>query len=82
MDKQEDAPPGPQETVRVKLPRVAPYKEIRERVLDDFEHSYLESLCRLFAGNLSAASRASGLSRRHLRTLFRKHGFDTNDPKS
>lgn len=71
-----------EDTVPMREPRVSSYKEARQRVLCEFEYSYLASLFRLFAGNHSAASRAAGLSRRHLRTLFRKHGFPTNDPQA
>jgi hypothetical protein len=52
-----------------------PYKEAKGQMVERFELKYLLELCRRFGDNLSAASRESGLSRRHLRALYRKHGL-------
>lgn len=51
------------------------FKDAKREVVDEFERRYLDHLIERHAGNLSAAERASGLSRKHLRELMRKHGF-------
>ena len=50
-----------------------PYKLARRSVLDQFEKNYVRSLMMRHRGNLSAASREAGVSRRHLRTLMDKY---------
>lgn len=60
------------------VPRIIyylPYREAKNRVVAPFEQRYLRMLRATHGANLSAASRASGLSRRHLRALYRKHGL-------
>jgi DNA-binding NtrC family response regulator len=52
-----------------------PYTEAKTLVLDDFERRYIADLLEREHGNLSAASRASGVDRKHLRALARKHGL-------
>lgn len=52
-----------------------PYREAKSRIVDPFEKTYVRLLRATHGANLSAASRASGLSRRHLRALYRKHGL-------
>jgi DNA-binding NtrC family response regulator len=47
----------------------------KRALLDEFEAAYLEEITQDAAGNLSVMSRASGLSRRQLRSLLRKHGL-------
>jgi hypothetical protein len=50
-----------------------PFHEIKETLLAEFERAYLTRCLALSAMNLSQASRTSGLSRKHLRTLISKH---------
>ena len=52
-----------------------PFKDVKREILDEFERRYLLNLLERHDCNLSAAERASGLSRRHLRALIRKHGL-------
>ncbi len=52
-----------------------PYAEAKAAVLHDLERRYLTDVLARCDGNLSAASRASGIDRKHLRTLARKHGL-------
>ena len=52
-----------------------PYADAKAAVLHDFERCYLADLLARADGNLSAAARTSGLDRKHLRTLARKHGL-------
>jgi transcriptional regulator with PAS, ATPase and Fis domain len=52
-----------------------PYAEAKEQILQAFERRYLSDLLTRVGGNLSAASRASGVDRKHLRTLVKKHSL-------
>ena len=54
---------------------VAAYGLTKAAVLHDLERRYLADVLARTAGNLSAASRESGIDRKHLRTLARKHGL-------
>jgi DNA-binding NtrC family response regulator len=52
-----------------------PYAEAKAAVLHDLERRYLTDVLARCDGNLSAASRESGIDRKHLRTLARRHGL-------
>lgn len=52
-----------------------PFHELKQYLLDELERAYIARCLEQSAMNLSAASRASGLSRKHIRTLMAKHGF-------
>ncbi len=58
-----------------------PYAEAKAAVLHDLERRYLADILARHHGNQSAASRDSGIDRKHLRTLARKHGLidDSSD---
>jgi two-component system response regulator HydG len=61
-----------------------PYSEARTQLLDDFERRYLEDLLVACEGNLSEASRRSGIDRSNLRRMLRRHnikaaGFRTEE---
>jgi len=52
-----------------------PYAEAKELVVHELERRYLADVLARTANNLSAASRESGIDRKHLRALARKHGL-------
>lgn len=52
-----------------------PFSELKQVILDELERVYVERCIAESASNLSQASRTSGLSRKHLRTLMAKHGI-------
>jgi two-component system response regulator GlrR len=51
------------------------YKQAREQVVREFDIAFLTNLMAKHQGNISAAARAAGLSRNHLRDLLKKHGL-------
>ena len=55
-----------------------PYAEAKAHVLHELERRYIADVLAREDGNLSAASRSSGIDRKHLRTLARKHGLLAN----
>ena len=49
------------------------FKEVKRETVDQFEREYLLELLQQTRSSLAAMSRASGLSRKYLRILLRKH---------
>ena len=49
------------------------FVKAKEEIILSFEKAYLTHLMRRVQGNLSMASRESGLTRNYLRDLLRKH---------
>ena len=54
-----------------------PYHELKHYLLEEFERAYLTRCLDEASMNLSRASRCSGLSRKHIRTLMAKYGMAT-----
>ncbi len=52
-----------------------PYHDARERVLTQFERSYLTALVNRASGNMSKAARLAGVDRTTLYRLMEKHGL-------
>jgi two-component system response regulator HydG len=50
-----------------------PYTQARTALLDDFERRYLQDLLATTDGNLSEASRRSGIDRSNLRRMLKRH---------
>jgi two-component system, NtrC family, response regulator GlrR len=50
-----------------------PFREVKDRVVAEWERSYLTRLVRRHGGNLSAAARAVQMDRNHLRVLLSRH---------
>jgi DNA-binding NtrC family response regulator len=65
------APSSETHAARVDLP----WADARALALHGFERAYLSALMDHHQGNLSAASRAASLDRKHLRELLRRHGL-------
>jgi DNA-binding NtrC family response regulator len=68
---QRDAAAGDGLPVRSDLP----YAEAKALVLHELERRYLADVLARTGDNLSAAARESGIDRKHLRSLARKHGL-------
>jgi DNA-binding NtrC family response regulator len=52
-----------------------PFHELKEFLLAEFERAYVTRCLNESEMNVSMASRTSGLSRKHLRTLMAKYGI-------
>ena len=52
------------------------FKEAKDQVLAHFEREYLDSLLKRCSGNVSQAARESGLHRKSIERLVKKHGLD------
>ena len=51
------------------------FAEAKQLVLEAFEQRYLRDVLERCGGNISATSRESGIDRKHLKTLLRRHGL-------
>lgn len=52
-----------------------PFHELKEYLVAEFERAYLTRCLEGSSMNISMASRQSGLSRKHIRTLMSKYGM-------
>jgi DNA-binding NtrC family response regulator len=68
-------PPQEQEDLAVSISLDGPFHQVKDVLLREFERAYLARALRRSSMNVSLASRASGLSRKHLRALMSKHGM-------
>jgi len=68
-----DHSPEPRLGLSVCLDR--PFLELKQFLVGELERVYIERCLAQSSMNLSRASRLSGLSRKHLRTLIAKHGI-------
>ena len=57
------------------LSDIAPFKEAKRTLVDEFERDYLKALLLRAGDNLSRASAVSGIERHYLRDLLRKHAL-------
>lgn len=72
-DSHDDETNAPRLGLTVRLDK--PFHELKEFLLAEFERAYVMRCLTESMMNVSMASRASGLSRKHLRTLMYKYGI-------
>ncbi len=58
---------------------IAPFKEAKRTLIDEFEKDYLSRLLQRTGNNLSRAAALAGIERHYLRDLFRKHGLRSEE---
>ncbi len=54
-----------------------PFKEAKQKIVEQFEKEYLVELLRKNNYNISAAAREAGIDRKHIRNLLKKYGIKT-----
>jgi two-component system response regulator AtoC len=80
----EDLPPGLAGTDQAKVgqhPQVylsLPFKEAKERLIEDFEKRYIVEILKRFDGNISRAAEHCGIDRRSLHRLLVKYHIDAH----
>ena len=57
------------------------FKEAKEKIVDQFEKSYIQGMLVAFQGNITKAARAANKNRRAFWQLIRKHGIDVHSFK-
>ena len=67
--------PPPMRELGLSVPLDKPFHELKAFLLNEFEKAYVERMLEESAMNISRASRTSGLSRKHIRTLMAKYGL-------
>jgi DNA-binding NtrC family response regulator len=68
-----DSVSGPQETTDAVL--TLPYKDARERSIEEFNRRYISYVLARHSGNVSRAAMESGLKRQYLHRLMRDYGI-------
>jgi len=72
-------PTGAERVIPLEADCALPFKEAKEKLLDEFEAAYFRRLFAQSNGNVSAIARAAGIDRKHLYTLMKKHGLESRD---
>ena len=54
------------------------FREMKQQVLDDFTHQYLESSLRFHKGNVTQTAQALGMRRTSLQRLMKQHGLSSH----
>jgi transcriptional regulator with GAF, ATPase, and Fis domain len=57
------------------VPSGMPFKDAKQKVVDQFEIAYLSSLLERHRGNITRSAQEAGLTRYHLRELLKRHGI-------
>ncbi len=52
-----------------------PFKDLKANLVSSFEKTYIKKMLKRNNGNISASARQSGIDRKHLERLIRKHGI-------
>ncbi|MCP4675674.1 MAG: sigma 54-dependent Fis family transcriptional regulator [Deltaproteobacteria bacterium] len=52
-----------------------PFKDLKANLVSSFEKTYINKVLKRNNGNISASARQSGIDRKHLERLIRKHGI-------
>jgi transcriptional regulator with GAF, ATPase, and Fis domain len=56
-----------------------PFKDAKQRVIDEFEAAYLRALLEKHGDNVTRSAHAAGLTRYHLRELAKRYGIRGNE---
>lgn len=56
-----------------------PFKEAKQKIVEQFEKDYLESLLKRNHYNISRTAREAGVDRKHIRNLLKKYGIIGDD---
>jgi two-component system, NtrC family, nitrogen regulation response regulator GlnG len=72
-----DAPGREESEFSVAIDSTRPFKEIKAEIVATFELDYIRAVLKRTGGNISAAARDSGIDRKHMERLIRKHGIET-----
>ncbi len=57
-----------------------PFKVAKQKLVDEFDRRYLETLLELHDGNISAAARAAGIDRMSIYKMMRRLGLSDEAP--
>ncbi len=57
------------------VPQGLPFKDAKQKVVDQFEIAFLSALLEKHKGNITRSAQEAGLTRYHLRELLKRHGI-------
>ncbi len=66
-------------TERMSVDMSLPFKEAKQKVVEQFERDYLSALLRRNHYNISKTAREAGVDRKHIRNLLKKYGIIGED---
>ncbi len=66
-------------TDRISIDTSLPFKEAKQKIVENFEKEYLEDLLKRNQYNVSKASREAQVDRKHLRNLLKKYQITAED---
>lgn len=69
----------PELGVNIEVDTSMPFKEAKQKIVENFEKDYLEELLKKYNYNVSKASREAKIDRKHLRNLIKKYNIEVND---
>lgn len=70
---------GDDKTERMAIDSDMPFKDAKQKIVENFEKEYLAELVEKNNGNLSKAAREAKIDRKHLRNLLKKYGISAKD---
>jgi DNA-binding NtrC family response regulator len=70
---------GEDKTERMAIDSDLPFKDAKQKIVENFEKEYLADLLQRNNHNLSKASREAKIDRKHLRNLLKKYGLVAKD---
>ena len=62
-------------TERLEVDMGVPFKEAKQKIVENFEKDYLASLLKRNNYNISKTAREAGIDRKHIRNLLKKYGI-------
>lgn len=74
VTREEDEPP--EDIAKLSVDASRPFKDVKAEIVSRFERSYLIQVLDRTRGNISAAARESGIDRKHMERLIKKHDID------
>lgn len=74
MEKEEE-----EATERMTVDMRLPFKEAKQKIVENFEKDYLAALLRRNNYNISKTAREAGVDRKHIRNLLKKYGIIGED---
>jgi DNA-binding NtrC family response regulator len=69
-------PPSPESGGGIEVDTALPYNEAKSRINEAFERAYVEAVLAAHDGNVTQAATASGLPRKSLARIMRRHGIN------
>ena len=68
-------------TERMSIDMGLPFKEAKQKIVENFEKDYLAALLRRNNYNISKTAREAGIDRKHIRNLLKKYGIIGEDAR-